>query len=88
MLKTNKEIEKEFDKEFVYTDKDDENGIVPRKSWRPTFQLPDRETDAIKAFIRQTRIADLEQVEYMLSNLDNYGILSVDIHSLFQKLKE
>lgn len=49
--KTPKGWEERFNEEFVYKDLDDETGKRPNRVWRPTFQLPDRETRAIKSFI-------------------------------------
>lgn len=53
------EVEERFDEEFVYSDLDDETGKRPNRVWRPTFQLPDRETRAIKSFL----VAELEKAK-------------------------
>ena len=42
----------EFDRLFVYTDFNDQNGIAIDRPWRPTFQLPEREIASIKVFIQ------------------------------------
>lgn len=93
--------EKDFDNLFVYTDFDDEHAVPVRRSWRPTFGLPDREIASLKLFIEnslqenQVKMIDLlnsvflekARMQWKEGELDKWEINKKDWNELIELLR-